>query len=55
MGSVIVEMSMSLDGYIAGPNDQRLHQWMLATGGPAPACREPAGKSSTSCAAKPAP
>ena len=44
MGSVIVEMSMSLDGYIAGPNDtdanplgdggQRLHQWMFAGGEP---------------------
>lgn len=39
MGNVIVNMSMSLDGYIAGPNDsrenplgdggERLHEWML--------------------------
>ena len=45
MGSVIVEMSMSLDGYIAGPHDsdanpfgdggQRLHQWMFGDDGPA--------------------
>lgn len=44
MGSVIVEMSMSLDGYIAGPRDsdsnplgdggQRLHEWVFAGGDP---------------------
>ena len=37
MGSVVIDMSMSLDGYIAAPNDNpeqglgedgmRLHQW----------------------------
>ena len=44
MSGVIVEMSMSLDGYIAGPDDsdasplgdggQCLHQWMFAGGAP---------------------
>jgi dihydrofolate reductase len=39
MGKVVIEMSMSLDGYIAGPNDnpqqgmgedgERLHDWMF--------------------------
>jgi dihydrofolate reductase len=39
MGSVVIDMSMSLDGYIAGPNDNpqqglgkdgmRLHNWMF--------------------------
>ncbi|HEY7524380.1 MAG TPA: dihydrofolate reductase family protein [Candidatus Limnocylindrales bacterium] len=39
MGNVVIEMSMSLDGYIAGPNDtpalglgengERLHTWMF--------------------------
>ena len=45
MGTVFVDMSMSLDGYIAGPNDsqenplgdggERLHEWMFdhASGG----------------------
>ena len=44
MTDVIIQMSMSLDGYIAGPNDsdanglgdggERLHGWMFAGGGP---------------------
>jgi len=36
MGDVIVQMSMSLDGYIAGPGDdvERLHRWMFAGSGP---------------------
>src|SRR5690348_11907938 len=44
MSDMIVQMSMSLDGYIAGPNDsdanglgdggERLHQWMFAGSGP---------------------
>lgn len=36
MGDLIVQMSMSLDGYVAGPGDdvQCLHQWMFAGGGP---------------------
>jgi dihydrofolate reductase len=31
MGKVFLEMSVSLDGYIAGPNDEleRLHSWMF--------------------------
>jgi dihydrofolate reductase len=43
MTDVIIQMSMSLDGYIAGPNDsdanglgdggERLHEWMFAGGG----------------------
>jgi dihydrofolate reductase len=50
MGTVIVEMSMSLDGYIAGPGDsdanplgdggQRLHEWMVAGDGLTAAGRE---------------
>lgn len=36
MGGVIVQVSMSLDGYIAGQDDEvdRLHQWMFAGDGP---------------------
>lgn len=44
MTDVIIQMSMSLDGYIAGPNDsdtnglgdggERLHEWLFAGGGP---------------------
>ena len=43
MTDVIIQMSLSLDGYIAGPNDsdtnglgdrgERLHNWMFAGGG----------------------
>jgi dihydrofolate reductase len=43
MTDVIIQMSMSLDGYIAGPNDsdtnglgdggERLHEWLFAGGG----------------------
>jgi dihydrofolate reductase len=38
MGAVIVAMSMSLDGYVAGPNDDpgRLHEWMFGTGASVP-------------------
>lgn len=30
MGRVVLDMTMSLDGFIAGPNDEldRLHAWM---------------------------
>ena len=51
MSGVIVEMSMSLDGYIAGPGDgdasplgdggQCLHQWMFAGGAPGDVLAEP--------------
>ncbi|MGN6794561.1 MAG: dihydrofolate reductase family protein [Streptosporangiaceae bacterium] len=44
MTDVLIQMSMSLDGYIAGPNDsdvnglgdggERLHEWLFAGGGP---------------------
>lgn len=44
MTDVIIQMSMSLDGYIAGPNDsdtnglgdggERLHEWLFACGAP---------------------
>lgn len=36
MGGVIVQVSMSLDGYIAGRDDEvdRPHQWMFAADGP---------------------
>src|SRR5215467_15925987 len=44
MTDVIIQMSMSLDGYIAGPNDsdtnglgdggERLHEWLFAGGAP---------------------
>ena len=32
MGKVIFNISMSLDGFIAGPNDEvdRLHQWSFS-------------------------
>lgn len=33
MSRVLIQMSMSLDGYIAGPNDNDvlpLHEWMFA-------------------------
>ena len=32
MSKVLIQMSMSLDGYVAGPNDDvlRLHEWMFA-------------------------
>jgi hypothetical protein len=31
MGVVLLDMSMSLDGFIAGPNDdvERLHEWLF--------------------------
>jgi len=44
MSKVLIQMSMSLDGYVAGPNDSDinglgdgglvLHQWMFAGSGP---------------------
>ena len=36
MSNVLVQMSMSLDSYIAGPGDgvEPLRQWMLASGEP---------------------
>ena len=46
MSEVVIQMSMSLDGYIAGPNDsdlnglgdggERLHQWMFGGSGGGP-------------------
>jgi dihydrofolate reductase len=38
MGAVIVAMSISLDGYVAGPNDDpgRLHEWMFGAGASVP-------------------
>jgi dihydrofolate reductase len=38
MSKVLIQMSMSVDGYIAGPNDDvlRLHEWMFAGPGRSP-------------------
>jgi dihydrofolate reductase len=46
MSEVVIQMSMSLDGYVAGPNDgdmkglgdggERLHQWMFGGSGGGP-------------------
>jgi dihydrofolate reductase len=39
MSEVIIEMSMSLDGYISGPNDSdvdRLHKWIFGGDGDGP-------------------
>jgi dihydrofolate reductase len=55
MGKIVLYMSMSLDGFIAGPGDtqdnpfgdggQRLHEW-LATGGEDPGSYRPADEPS---------
>jgi dihydrofolate reductase len=38
MGAVVIAMSMSLDGYVAGPDDDpgSLHEWMFGTGAGVP-------------------
>jgi len=55
MGSIVLDMSMSLDGFIAGPDDNasdglgvnghRLHAWLAEGGGDDPLTFRPSGRS----------